>query len=145
MRKIRGLAIVLGTAAAVAFLIGLAGDHPTLRLLAKPLPVLAMAAVIATCRHGYGRLTATGLVVCALGGVLLEIGDPTFLPGVGAFLVGHLFYTAAFVRETRALRLIRYWIIVLYWLGQLGIAVSALRYGTNFQSPRISRAKGSSS
>ncbi len=104
MWKIRRLAVVVAVAAAVAFLVGLAGDHPLLRLLAKPVPVLAMAVAAATCRHAYGRLIAAGLVVCALGDVLLEVGEGTFLAGVGAFLVGHLFYTAAFVRQTRALR-----------------------------------------
>lgn len=219
MRRTPLLAAAVGVTAAAAFLIGLAGDHPTLRLLSKPLPALAMAAVAASCRHAYGRLIAAGLVACAAGDLLLELGERSFLAGVAAFLLGHLFYTTAFLRETRAWRLwmalpiglwgaglllylrpgldehgmilplaiyaavicamlwraaarwrpgapidagvlaaivgallfvasdsliainrfyfdgahtapaaIRYWIIVLYWLGQLGITASVMRY-----------------
>ncbi len=104
MRKTRLIAAAVGAAGAVAFVIGLAGDHAALRLVAKPVPVLAMAAAAATCRHAYGRLIGAGLLACAAGDVLLELGEGTFLAGVGAFLVGHLFYTAAFLGETRALR-----------------------------------------
>jgi len=104
VRNIRQLAAACGIAGAVAFLVGLAGDHAVLRLLAKPVPVLAMAAAVATCRHVYGRRIAVGLLACALGDVLLEVGDRTFLAGVGAFLVGHLFYVAAFLGRQRALR-----------------------------------------
>ncbi len=107
---------IVGLAGAVAFLIGLSGDHTLVRLLAKPVPVLAMTVLAMTVlamtamtaaaasRQAYGRLIAAGLLACALGDVLLELGDHTFLAGVGAFLVGHLFYTAAFLLHTRAAR-----------------------------------------
>ena len=105
MRTVLFPAAALGVAGAAAFLIGLAGDRTALRLLAKPVPVLAMAAAVAaSCRSAYGRRIAGGLLWCALGDVLLEVGERAFLAGVAAFLVGHLFFTAAFLGETRALR-----------------------------------------
>jgi len=105
MRRLRITAWLAGLAGVVGFLIGVAGDHYVLRMICKPWPVLAMAAVAATAGHRYGRTIAAGLLACVAGDVLLEAGAATFLPGVAAFLVGHLFYVAAFVGETRALRL----------------------------------------
>lgn len=88
-----------------AFLWGVAADLYWLRMLTKPLPVLAMAAwVTTTCQDGYARRVTAGLLLCASGDVLLEASDATFLPGVGAFLLGHLFYTAAFWGDSRVLR-----------------------------------------
>ncbi len=104
MRKTRMIAWLVGLAGVTGFLIGVAQDHYLLRMVAKPLPVLAMAAVALGSGHRYGRTIAAGLAACMAGDVLLEAADSTFLAGVFAFLVGHLFYTAAFVGRTRALR-----------------------------------------
>lgn len=105
MRQLRMIAWIVGLGGAAGFLIGVAGDYDALRMVFKPLPVLSMAAVAAASGHRYGRTVAAGLIACVAGDVLLETGDATFLPGVAAFLVGHLCYVAAFVGETRALRL----------------------------------------
>jgi uncharacterized membrane protein YhhN len=40
-------------------------------------------------------------VLSALGDVLLELSEATFLPGVGAFLLAHVAYVVAFLGETK--------------------------------------------
>jgi uncharacterized membrane protein YhhN len=93
---------VVGVGAAVAFLAGLAADAPLLRLAAKPIPVLCLAAwVMAEGRAPSARPVWIGLLLSALGDVLLEAGPRLFLAGLLAFLGAHLAYTAGFVRETR--------------------------------------------
>ncbi len=69
--------------------------------LTKP---LASAAVVALAvQHGalestYGRWILAGLLICWLGDVLLIPHDKAaFRAGILSFLVGHLFYSAAFV------------------------------------------------
>ncbi len=104
MRRARVIAWLIGLAGVAGFLVGVAQDHYLLRMASKPLPVLAMAAVALASGHRYGRTIAAGLAACVVGDVLLETSDATFLAGVFAFLVGHLFYTAAFVGRERALR-----------------------------------------
>lgn len=80
---------------AAAFFVGLALDLPTLRLVTKPIPVLVLALVVATVapRTRYRTLVGMGLVFGATGDLLLELGR--FVPGLVAFLVGHLWYLAA--------------------------------------------------
>lgn len=104
-RTAKRAAAVLGAVAAALFLAGVAtGDH-ALRMAAKPWPVLLMAVVVfAAARHRYGRLVGAGLLACLAGDVLLETGPSSFLHGVGAFFVGHVLYTAAYLGRSRALR-----------------------------------------
>lgn len=98
--------IALGLAAVVAFVCGVSLDLFWLRMLSKPVPVLLMAlAVAGQAKDPYGRRIAAGLLLCLLGDVLLEMGDATFLAGVGAFLCGHLAYITAFWSVDRAPRL----------------------------------------
>jgi len=79
----------------------MAADLRSLRVVAKPVPVLALASwVLAAAPTAFGGLVAAGLLLSALGDLLLELG--LFLPGLVAFLCAHLLYLAAFVRvETR--------------------------------------------
>ncbi|MCG6892512.1 MAG: lysoplasmalogenase [Desulfobacteraceae bacterium] len=70
------------------------------RLCTKtPLSLLFVAAVFLQpdSDAGYFQWLAAGLVLCAIGDVLLAVGDlRTFRWGLGAFLLGHLCYTPAF-------------------------------------------------
>jgi len=100
-RGVRWLLVGLGLAGVVAYLVGLALHAPTLRLVAKPLPVMCLAVAVAgSGRDGYRRLIAAGLLACLAGDVLLELPG-RFLPGLVAFLIGHLFYIAAFLTYAR--------------------------------------------
>jgi uncharacterized membrane protein YhhN len=72
----------------------------SLELVAKPLPVLVLAAgVLARARSPLRSGIAIGLLASALGDVLL--GLDLFVPGLVAFLAAHLAYLAAFVATTR--------------------------------------------
>ena len=97
-----GLAAILGI---LGYMAGLGLDVSWLRLVTKPLPVLSLAA--AATKWGRGpyawRLTA-GLLLCAVGDALLEVGEETFLAGLIVFLAAHLAYVSAFLSDDHALR-----------------------------------------
>jgi uncharacterized membrane protein YhhN len=91
-------------AAAVYLYAGWAGNF-WLGLISKPLPVLAMAAWLATLPRK-GRMqeaVIAGLLLCALGDVLLEWSPQAFLFGLIAFLLGHVAYIVAFLQDCRGL------------------------------------------
>jgi uncharacterized membrane protein YhhN len=89
---------VVGLLAAAVYLSR--ADHaPWFQVALKPIPVLCLATWV--FQRGRGRSTravGVGLLVSAVGDALL---DYSFLPGLGAFLLAHLTYTAGFLRETR--------------------------------------------
>jgi uncharacterized membrane protein YhhN len=88
-------------AAAVLYLSGI-GAGPA-RIALKPVPVLALALwVAARSREPLGRLVTAGLLLSALGDVVLETGR--FLPGLVAFLTAHVAYVVGFVSDERRLR-----------------------------------------
>ncbi|HYN03433.1 MAG TPA: lysoplasmalogenase family protein, partial [Vicinamibacteria bacterium] len=90
----------VGIGTALLYLVGLATGLPALCLAVKPFPALALAAWVALrCPRPVGRLTAAGLVVSAVGDLLLETGF--FLPGLLAFLAAHVAYVAAFLAADR--------------------------------------------
>lgn len=99
--------LVFALLAVAAFVAGASLDVRPLRLAAKPLPVLALAVLAAVQRTPLGRMLAVGLVFGAAGDLLLEASPGLFLVGLGAFLVGHVLYVVAFVRDERRLRLAR--------------------------------------
>lgn len=97
----RRIAFTLGTIAFIAFIIGLSVDSYVLRMVSKPWPALLMALIVLDeARSRYARLVGFGLGACVLGDVLLETSEATFLPGVGAFLIGHLLYIGAYSART---------------------------------------------
>src|SRR5512141_2427276 len=98
----------LGLGTAVIFFIGAALDVPTLRLAAKPWPVVLLAVFcLRERRDVYAYLIAAGLFASAAGDVLLEIAPGLFLAGLASFLVAHLCYVAAFLLPPRALQPLR--------------------------------------
>jgi alkenylglycerophosphocholine/alkenylglycerophosphoethanolamine hydrolase len=104
--RVRALA-ALATVAALLYLAGLAFDARALRLLSKPVPVLALAAlVLSGHRDGYAAALATGLTLSALGDALLEVPG-RFVAGLASFLCAHVAYTGAFLLDERRLRMAR--------------------------------------
>lgn len=99
------LAFLFGIAA-FAYLAGVATDAYLLRLVAKPWPVIALARWVSLSRPRLGLVSAA-LYAGAIGDVLLELGDATFMAGVVAFLVGHLLYVGAMLGETSRPHLVR--------------------------------------
>lgn len=128
------LAGLISLAAAAGFCVGVANDIYVLRMATKPLPVLIMAIwVLIGAKHSYGRWVGAGLVACLAGDVLLELSDETFLAGVGAFLVGHVLYTVAYVGRSKAWRL---WILPPFLLWGFAV-VWGLRPGLEAQKMLI--------
>jgi uncharacterized membrane protein YhhN len=90
------------TAVALAVLLGAeALGHRRVEWVAKPLAstgfILAAISNHAT-ESAYGRTLLAGLALAMLGDVLLiPKSQPTFLAGLGAFLLGHVAYALAFV------------------------------------------------
>jgi alkenylglycerophosphocholine/alkenylglycerophosphoethanolamine hydrolase len=113
----RRVLAALAVVAAILYLATLAVEAPALRLLTKPVPALALAALVLSGRRdGYAAALTTGLVLSALGDVLLEVPGH-FVAGLATFLCAHLVYTAAFVREERRLRIGRALPFALWLLG----------------------------
>jgi uncharacterized membrane protein YhhN len=126
------LLAVLGTAAAL-FYLG-SGDDGSARLMVKPLPVLALAGwVVLRGRPPRERLTAAGLLLAAVGDVLLDLGR--FLPGLAAFLLTHVLYILAFLSVERRPALARAlpfaaWGLVTFDLLRPGLGTLALPVGS---------------
>jgi uncharacterized membrane protein YhhN len=89
--------MTLGTASALAHL-----RRPRLAAVLKmgaASGYLALALVEGAAASAYGRVLLMGLALCWLGDLLLipEGKGPTFLGGLGSFLLGHVAYGVAFV------------------------------------------------
>lgn len=93
-------------AGALAFAVGLALDLHGLALVAKPIPVLCLAAWVFSARASSARCIAAGLALSAVGDVALEItGGPNFfLAGMLAFALAHAAYVGGFLAVSKAPR-----------------------------------------
>jgi uncharacterized membrane protein YhhN len=124
------LLAVLGIAAALFYL---SADGGLAALVAKPIPVLALAAWVALHgRRPQGALTAAGLLLASVGDVLLDLGR--FLPGLAAFLLAHVSYILAFVSVERRPALARAlpfaaWGLVSFGLLRPGLGTLTLPVG----------------
>lgn len=100
MRWLLPLAVLGG----LAHLLGTALDLAWLRMLSKPLPILALLLwVRAASPSTYRRWILLGLGLSLLGDVLLEWPFNAFVPGLAAFLLAHVAYLLAYLGETRRL------------------------------------------
>ncbi len=97
----------------LAHLLGWSG----LALVCKPLPVVCLLGFLIPPRTRDAALIAAGLLLSAIGDLLLEASPALFLPGLASFLLAHVCYVIAFFGRTRALH-----------LGRLGLVV-ALAWG----------------
>lgn len=97
----------VGVAGAVGFLLVLDTGRPELRLLTKALPMLCLLLWQWPPRERYARWVFAGLGLSLLGDVLLDSGPGMFLPGLGAFLLAHVSYTAAYLTVMRGLQWVR--------------------------------------
>jgi alkenylglycerophosphocholine hydrolase len=96
----------IGLAAALIYLAaGRMDDAYWLRMIAKPIPVLMLALWVSGLRvkGRYQLAIMIGLLLSALGDMLLEYSEATFLLGLAAFLLGHVAYIVAFLQDTRKL------------------------------------------
>ena len=110
---IRRILLGLSLAASIAYLLG----HG---VVWKGLAISPLALLAFLLRQ---RLLALALALGSLGDVLLDLSPSLFVAGLGAFLVGHVVYTALWVRNwPRPLR-VRERVLP---LGLLLVAVAAL-------------------
>lgn len=93
------LLVLSAVVAGLAYLVGLPAPAS---LAAKAWPALAMAAVLAPRRTPFARTIALGLVLSAVGDVVLDLPD-AFILGLVAFLCAHVTYIVAFARDERRL------------------------------------------
>lgn len=89
--------------AVVAFVLAEWRGSSAGRWIAKPLAAAGFVAValsVGAMRSDWGRLVVAGLVLGAIGDVLLLPRSPVaFTAGLGSFLLGHLAYAAAFIER----------------------------------------------
>ncbi|MCO6451255.1 MAG: lysoplasmalogenase [Caldilineales bacterium] len=99
------LLAAVGILAAILFVVGHNQDIYWLRTIAKPIPVLCMAAWVAwlPVQGRYQRAIFAGLLLSALADVLLEALAATFLLGLIVFLLAHIAYIVAFTTDSRGL------------------------------------------
>ena len=97
----------LGLAAAATYFIAHFLGWDALALLMKPAPVLCLLAFLLPVRNRDAALIAGGLLLSAVGDLLLEASPALILPGLVAFLLAHVMYIIAFVGRTSRLQLRR--------------------------------------
>lgn len=83
------------------YLLGIALEAPHLRLGVKAIPIVCLLLWLWPPRTRYARLLCAGLFLSLTGDILLEVPS-LFLPGLGAFLLAHVTYVAAYLTVTRA-------------------------------------------
>ncbi len=97
-RRLPVFLLTLSLVGAALYLVGVATDGWLLCMLTKPLPMVGLLVWMARDAPA-DRLRSVGLLGLGLGltgDMLLEMGDQTFIPGLVAFLLGHLAYVFAF-------------------------------------------------
>ncbi|WP_240359414.1 lysoplasmalogenase [Pyxidicoccus trucidator] len=97
----------VGAVGAVGFLLALDLERRDIRMVTKALPMLCLLLWLWPPRERYPRWIFSGLVLSLLGDLLLELGPAWFLPGLGAFLLAHVSYSAAYLSVSRRPRLAR--------------------------------------
>ncbi|MDG9930599.1 MULTISPECIES: lysoplasmalogenase [unclassified Pseudomonas] len=100
----RPLLLIVALAGVALFLLGHHFELTWLRLLSKPLPVICLLLWLREAPAGhYRRWITIGLGLSLLGDLLLEWPADLFVFGLGAFLLAHLAYLAAYLGDTRRL------------------------------------------
>lgn len=120
-RIARGV-LIIGLISALLYIAGAGKSSVVLSVILKSVPLLGlMVWVRLTARDRYAALILIGLLFSLVGDVLLEISADLFVPGLIAFLIGHIWYSVAFLSITRELnwpRLLPFaaWVMLAYLL-----------------------------
>lgn len=107
MRPRGSISLRLGLAAVVTYFFAHFLGWDTLALLMKPMPVLCLLAFVMPVHNRDTALIACGLVLSAIGDLLLGASPALFLPGLVAFLLAHVAYVAAYLGRTSRLAVTR--------------------------------------
>lgn len=127
----------VGLISALLFIAEVGKESVVTRVIFKNVPLLClMAWVRLTARDRYANLILAGLLFSLAGDVLLEVSDDLFVPGLIAFLIGHVWYIVAFLSVTHELKWSRLlpfaaWVIMTYLLlfpNLKGMAVPVAAY-----------------
>ncbi len=96
----------LGLVSVCLFMFGINLDLMWLRLMAKPLPIIALIIWVSTqTKSAYRSRVLIGLTLCVIADMLLEFRKSTFLYGVIFFLLGHVAYISGFIKKNAKLKL----------------------------------------
>ena len=96
------LILLIGLGGFALFMLGLSLDNTPLRILSKPLPLIALLLWMRLAPAGhYRRWISLGLLLSLAGDMFLEIPADLFVFGLGAFLLGHLCFLLAYLGDTR--------------------------------------------
>lgn len=118
---VRVLAASTFLAAVTAFFVASLTGHDTLRLLLKPVPVWSLAVWVFFQDTRLSRWVLGGLLLGSVGDLFLETHDPAhFIPGLVAFLLGHVVYIVGFARVAKALEPLR----ALPFLGMVAVVLA---------------------
>jgi alkenylglycerophosphocholine/alkenylglycerophosphoethanolamine hydrolase len=121
-RSVSFALLAIGLISALLFIAEVGKELVVVRVILKSVPLLCLIAWVRfTARDRYATLIFAGLIFSLAGDILLEISDALFVPGLIAFLIGHVWYIAAFVSATRELKVPRLlpfavWVILAYLL-----------------------------
>jgi alkenylglycerophosphocholine/alkenylglycerophosphoethanolamine hydrolase len=122
MRSWQWAWLAVGLISALLFITEVGKDSVVARVIFKSVPLLCLVIwVRVMARDRYATLILAGLIFSLVGDVLLEISADLFVPGLIAFLLGHVAYIAAFVSAARELKLPRLlpfaaWVVLAYLL-----------------------------
>lgn len=114
MRNTGPLLLRLGLLTAGLYLLAHLLGWSGLALVCKPIPVLCLLGFLVPPRTRDAALIATGLLLSALGDLLLQASPALFLPGLAAFLLAHVCYVIAFIGRSRALHLVRLGLVIAF-------------------------------
>ena len=122
--------ITIAFISAALFFVGLYTDNYLLRMITKPIPILALILLIKQSSH-YNKYIFLGLGFSVTGDFLLESSPTMFVFGLIAFLIAHLLYTVAFVKRNRQLSFLPLLIlsaygVSIYWLLYPGLQQMAI-------------------
>lgn len=117
--KIKSI-ITIGLLAMAFYFIGVYTDSFIVRMITKPLPVIAMLVLLKPINH-YSKFIFAGLLLSVVGDLLLEYSASLFVYGLIAFLLAHITYIVAFFKRSKRIALIPLILlmafgIVIYWL-----------------------------
>lgn len=114
--------LFIGLISALLYIADAGKSSVVLSVILKSVPLLGlMVWGRLTARDRYANLILIGLLFSLAGDVLLEISADLFVPGLIAFLIGHIWYSVAFLSITRELnwpRLLPFaaWVMLAYLL-----------------------------
>jgi alkenylglycerophosphocholine hydrolase len=97
-----GVLAGVGILSGALFLLELETGSLALRLSTKALPIVCLLAWLWPPQERYARRIFVGLILSLAGDMLLQVDPSLFLPGLGAFLLAHVAYIAAYLSVTRS-------------------------------------------